>query len=299
MDGNSVSKGTEKTYTVTGIDGEKEHSVDVYGAITVSDTGDTVNVPKLNKVISGQVTEANYGEYVDLGTNWVNKTISLEDNETDKDDEVIKTDWRIFYKDPTTNKVYLMMSDYLPNSANSTIGAGLATSGTYNWYSSSSRTDLINRLNGTSNSNAWKNLLKDTTYMSNNGIEVKGAIDLPTYVASWNEKYPSNKLYTKTDSTGYYVGTSNPPSSYSINMSSTPGYNNNLYYPHKNNTNAYGYWLASPSAYSTNHVVNVIYYGYVDYDYYNHTDRGVRPVVILPSDIIGEYNSETGVWSIQ
>ena len=87
------------------------------------------------------------------------------------------------------------------------------------------------------------------------------------YIASWNKKYPENKLYKNTNSTGYYVGTSVNPTTTYITMSNTPGYQDELYYPHTQ-SNCAGYWLVSPSAYDYESEMFVFDNGDVSYTGY-------------------------------
>ena len=90
---------------------------------------------------------------------------------------------------------------------------------------------------------------------------------------------------------GWYVGASENPGSTDIGLSGKEGYNNTLYYPHKegiDSNKCYGYWLASPSAYSYRIVFCVYYNGNVDGHYYYNTYMAGRPVVSLPSNIINQ-----------
>ena len=64
------------------------------------------------------------------------------------------------------------------------------------------------------------------------------------------------------------------------------GYTNKLYYPHTSDYNScYGYWLASPSALGSVHVLYVYCNGYVNRNGYNYSTLGVRPVVSLNSGV--------------
>ena len=58
-----------------------------------------------------------------------------------------------------------------------------------------------------------------------------------------------------------------------------------------------GYWLASPSAGSTNGVHYVCYDGNVYDSFYFSTRYGVRPVVSLTSGISAKW--EDGMWKLQ
>ena len=107
---------------------------------------------------------------------------------------------------------------------------------------------------------------------------------------SWNKRYQSDKLYcNNTNTNGYYVGTGENPSSYHIDynvMKEKEGYKNKLYYPHTSSYNSTnGYWLASPSARTSNIVLRLYFDGRVSSDGYTNNKLGVRPVVSLNSGI--------------
>ena len=112
-----------------------------------------------------------------------------------------------------------------------------------------------------------------------------GSPTLDLYVASWNTKYPSNRIYTATNSYGYYVGTSENPTSTQISMENTPGYSDSLYYPHTSYWNSYGYWLASYSAYSNGDVYCLSFSGGMSSSNYGTTVYTFRPVICLPSSL--------------
>ena len=128
------------------------------------------------------------------------------------------------------------------------------------------------------------------------------AIGGPTvsmWMESWNVTYPSDKLYyNRASSAGYCVKAGGQPSTsdYSISdttMKAKTGYNNTLYYPHQSAlSNCTGYWLASPSANGTMSELYVWCNGYITEEYSFRDDRGVRPVVCLPSNVQLEIDSE-------
>ena len=131
-----------------------------------------------------------------------------------------------------------------------------------------------------------------------------GAPTLEMWVASWNAVYGNKlKLYTNIKSgTGYYVGTgSNSTTSDEQNITSvTEWKNNTLYFPHaaKIYSKCYGNWLASPSAYSTNHfLVYVDYQGFVGRSNYLTNALCARPLVHLKLGTT--LQKVDGVWRIQ
>ena len=236
-----------------------------------------------------------YGQYVELGTNLINK------EGTD-----FETDWRIFYKD--TNGVWLISSDYVPNSTNKASNLGLQTNGTYIVYSNVSRDDLIGRLDGTiaPEGTSWTQEIIPANLQSK-GATAKGAVDLPMWVNSWNNLYggTADELQISDNvegqnEPGYVIGKSSDiltKESTSINLSSTSGYNNTLYYPHKEGVeNCDGYWVASPSVYSAFYVLAVKYSGDVGRNNYEHSSCGARLAVYLPSNI--RFKLVNGVYEV-
>ena len=234
--------------------------------------------PAVDKTAAADLTKTMYAIWTCMIGETVNYTTSLNG--------VTLDNWKIFYTDQ--NYVYLILDDYLPNSAVNI--NNISKNGSYGIYSDS-RENLINAMITKSN---WSNLLKGT--LNGKSIDYRSSTDTniiawgsPTinlFVESWNVMYPSDKLYlAQTTSAmsdgykGYYIGDSNNPTSTSINMSGTTGYSNTLYYP--NTINCYGYWLASPSAHNS-YVAEVYRDGSIcDYGYHGNV-HAFRPVICLP-----------------
>ena len=242
------------------------------------------------------ITAANYGDTVNYTTTLNGQTL---------------TDWKIFHQE--NGYVWLIYGDYLKNAA---IPAGTYISkyGGYTVYASDNRVTLINYLTTKSN---WSSLLtgtingKEIDYTSSTEpkITAMGSPTLELYRDSWNAKYPNtdtyttNQIYTATTSSamsdglnGYYVSrTVNPPTSETyVEMSGSQGYPadstaDTLYYPHSGPltwNSTYGFWLASPSAFSTSYVMMVSYDGRVSWDSYGAPRFACRPVVCLPSSVL-------------
>ena len=204
------------------------------------------------------VTNANIGDYIDLG----NSVIGTEST---------SDDWRILYKDGET--VYAVLADYLPADQVPT-SAGLDTNTTDYPYGVWSDTDRDTLVNGLLNTTAWSNFT--------NGIAGATATGSPTaelLMSSYNTKNGTEIVYTD----------------YPTLDSSTTDYD--LYVPHTSAVDeCYGYWLASPDADGSDYVWRVRCSGFVgNYDYYS-TSYGARPVVSLPSSITAELVD--GVWVI-
>ena len=210
--------------------------------------------------------------------------------------------WKVFYIDG--DYIVLILADYLPNAAIDTTQTGFTDliistyAPTYGICSNYSRARLLDALTTKSN---WSCLLTGSingtpiNYAETTDINIwaMGSPTLDLYVNSWNTKYPADTIYTATTASamsdglnGYYVGTSENPTTKYIDYSLKEGYNNTLYYPHQETVdNCYAYRLASPSANYDEDVIGVSYRGYV-YHNKDYDDIAIRPVVSLPSDIL-------------
>ena len=227
--------------------------------------------------------------------------IGDEVNYTTTLNEVTLDNWKVFYADG--NYVYLILDDYLPNSAvSNTVKTTYNLANGYGNYcitSTTNKKDLIDAMTTSSN---WDSLLtgtlngKSIDYRSSTDTNVRawGSPTLDLYVNSWNAKYPSNKMYIakKTDMNdsvgwGYYVGSSENPKGIIMNVSNTSGYSDPLYYPHKTTYESCGgYWLASPSAFSNTGVMLIYCGGIVNAYDYNNSGLSIRPVVCLPASTL-------------
>ena len=226
-------------------------------------------IPTLEEV----VTKNNYGDYIDLGQSVVGTSATTDD-------------WRILYNDKNGH-VYAILADYLPNSNAAVAAAGFKTdtvndiSGAYNVYSSTSRQNLLDRLE---NEEAWKTLI--STALQNKGAKVRGATTGEILIASYNEKYGTSLAYTSYP----YLRTNPSDSSSSIDT---------LYMPHPGSSDyngCYGYWLASPNADYAIGVWYVFCGGRVYYGSYDNSSNGVCPVVSLPSNI--QVTKNGNIWTV-
>ena len=227
-------------------------------------------------------------------------------------------EWKVFYA--TTDRIYLIASDYVhyskltnayKNGAScyntsdypysyywASGGTSLETTGRQDeifmatGYTLNSSNDNSEPVSGLLNTNNWTDFV-DTNYAD----YAIGGPTLNMYIASWNAK-GYTALYTNTGTYGYYLGKSANPTTYIANMSSdTAGYGDTLYYPHQSDYyNCYGYWLAAPGAYFTNHIMDVHCSGIVRSNYYyensDYNSFGVRPLVSLKSGVTLQENSD-------
>ena len=148
------------------------------------------------------------------------------------------------------------------------------------------------------------------------GIEAIGGPTLEMWVKSWNAK-STLQLKTEYNSTGYYIGPTTTTESLSeINdeedsakggkdvevSSDTNLYSEgSLYFPYISIHNGcFGYWLASPSGGGANYITIVDYGGYIGDpggNAYSDYVNSVRPLVSIPSSLIGE-KDESGAWTV-
>lgn len=224
--------------------------------------------------------------------------------------------WKIFHckENSIYGKIFLIADDFVPNSIIPDIC--LTKTGTYKatWSDMSKLNASDSILNstltlfmGTGFDIAGKNYkgtvaaskLLNTENWSKfaDSRYAAWAIGGPTiemWMASWNTLYSNTDplFCNKTNNFGYYVGTTNNPSTDYIDkdvMNKKQGYNNSLYYLSEKSDGTRSYWCASPSSYvDTDEVgkrlINIDAVGWVGSDpvYFNVT--GIRPVVCLSPD---------------
>ena len=253
-----------------------------------------------------EITVANYGQYVDLGTSILPKTDGVITQKLEGDEQPL-ADWRVFHKD--SNGTWLILADYMPNSSFDVTSVGLEKCTTYPTYGVISHTSRKAVFNGLEHSD-WSNLIAESSVTGISGVQVKGAIGLDTWKESWNLNTGYTTLYTDTYSNknsgnmmadgldGYYIGNTENPTSTSYNLSSdTNGYGDTLYFPHKSGvSNGYAYCLDAVSAHGTEYVMVVRCNGYVNGYGYSTIGYDVRPAVYLPNKI--KLNTTNEVWTI-
>ena len=222
----------------------------------------------------------------------------------------------------TTDRIYLIASDYvhyskLTNAYKNGASCSNTSNYPYSYYWASGVTSLETTgrqdgifmatgytLNGNNqnskcvsvllNTNNWTKFV-DTNYAD----YAIGGPTLNMYIASWNAK-GYTKLYTNTNTNGYYVGTSANPETTNVYMKNTAGYEDTLYYPHQSvYSNCHGYWLAAPSASSADNISYVSDNGLVFYAFHNVGLYGVRPLVSLKSGVTLQENSDGTVTLIK
>ena len=209
-----------------------------------------------------KISNANIGDYIDLGNDVIN---------TDATKEVTTDDWRILYVDETTNKVHVILADYLPNEKIPE-GNNISKKG-YSVWSKNNRDELLDYLKDTTK---WSSLANGII-----GAEVTGGPTGEILMNSYNTKNETNLDYT----TGPTLDNAD-----------------SLYVPHnetviEDGQSTIAYWLASPHASHTNRVWYVTCDGNVRHNLYNYGYYGVRPIVCLPSEI--QASKAGNVWKVE
>ena len=218
--------------------------------------------------------------------------------------------WKIFYADE--ENIYLIADDYVPNTyaPNAANGTAIDKTGTYNIdfqtivdnsaYTGTADirtedervTKWISHIN--SYTSEYENM-KATAYLldtsiwsgykdSNNKAEyVIGGPTLELFIASYNDTHETDINYEVTSEVGYKVKWSTDTSfNYYIEGLDT----SESLYVIADDTNAWGYWLASPSARSNGYFVfRVFFNGRVDDSDYSSSYYGFRPLICLKSEI--------------
>ena len=255
--------------------------------------------------------------YIQADSNAVTKLTSLppeigdEVNYVTTLNGVTLGNWEVFYVDG--DYTYIILEDYMPNSAidtSKTCFNKLSKNGNYSIYvaENESGTDLEKRsylINTMREKSNWDELLTGTingrqiNQTRSENVFAMGAPSLELWKTSWNETYPEDKIYTKyaenlgtTNYDGWYVGFSENPdvySSYVASFEDKAGYDNTLYFPHKeefDSNRCFGYWLADPSAYVDYDAMRVRYVGYISTGSYHYNYLSARPVISLPTNIL-------------
>ena len=200
-----------------------------------------------------QLSTSNIGDYVNIGTTLLDRTIALQDSTTPK------ADWRIF--DKTEDGTWLILADYLPHSKLPESTGLTKGADSYRVYSDSP-SNLVNALKNTTE---WRALIAENSSLYNNSnIIVKGALTREEWENSWYK----NEEYGEPGETAL-------------------GNANTLYYSHKGiyDTTCQGYWLASIATEDTSVVSRVQEGNTLNRWYANADVHGVRPVIFIPNNI--------------
>ena len=243
------------------------------------------------------ITPQNYGEKVKYSANGV-------------------TDWKIFDNDG--NNVFLIASDYLENTKIPS-DLGIVGEGTYkvSWneliYSGAEdvKQEIANKYKlkcYPDNKNSMKavaslmDIEKWKVFVDTNVAD--SAIGSPTiemFCDSWNQKGYTQLYCNNYDSRGYFVGGNDKPSTMKYDISSNAGYNDKLYYPHKELTEdgCMGYFLASTVANDSGNLMRISSAGNINYRHQSVALEGLRPVICLKTSINGEWDKNKNEWILK
>ena len=298
--------GTEESVTITGLTEGTEYSIYVIAEDKAGNTTSNAVTAEIKVVTAADINQnpsEYYGEEVEYTpTNGA------------------PVGWKIFYADE--ENIYLIASDYVvntyaPNAANGT-PVNKTEGSTYKIYF----TDIANNSayigtvdikgDGTAEHpgedtrvKKWishidsftstYNNMKATAYLldtsiwsgykdSNNKAEyVIGGPTLELFIASYNDTHETDINYEVTGRIGYRVKWSTD-ASYSHYITGLDT-SESLYINDSTDTNAYGYWLASPCEFDGALMFRVNYDGGVGNRVFYIEDSGFRPIVCLKSGI--------------
>ena len=271
----------------------------IYGADEVPTTKPNSS-SEINAATISKDPQKYYGAYVNYTT-----TNTLSEN----------YQWRIFYA--TNSNIYLIASDYIsladlpatakgnkPANTNTEYPKGASFINIINDYTGNTsiaedmkwfNKDYFDK--GYSNTNAN---MKAVAYLldkaiwtdkfKGNGADyVVGGPSLDMVLSSYNQFTNQSNVYQAkaTNASGYQFSCDGGKKwEYYMEDSSKFLTQGDTLYSISSTNNVYGYWISSPSAAgNADSVMNVNYYGYVDYSDYHDTRFGFRPVVCLKSSI--------------
>ena len=254
--------------------------------------------------LADNITANNYGDYVKC-----NIDLNNNGNMTD--------DWRIFYNNG--NNVFLIAADYLdseklPTDVNmitnksfskysiywndnnvndvdaTSIKDDVASKFMINWisnYPDSKNNPNMKAISSLLDTESWKDLVKEIK-----GAEAIGSPTLEMFIASWNEKGYEKLYCDNSNSNGYYVGKTEKPTVFTVNLSN---FNDDLYFL-ENKDNVAAYWIASPVYTQNDHIACMFSSHAIYYQYYFREHIGVRPVMCLPENMIA--NKINNTWNL-
>ena len=225
--------------------------------------------------------------------------------------------WKIFYAD--NSNIYLIADNYVErnNLPNSTTESGVVTANKPNdgdsnnsMARSANIKNILGDYSGSSRITDSRLKLLNNDYFSKNYSSTGENMKAVAYMMdtkAWNSKFldsnkadyciggPSVELLFKSYNEKYKTAFESQASSatgYQIRKTSSDSWTNDVdlmlstsdpLYVLKSTSNAYAYWLASPSTYY-NLVMDVNFNGNVNYYYYSGSE-GFRPLVCLNSNI--------------
>ena len=310
QNGTLVKTQTSNSYTFTGLTAGTQYTIKVEAYDKAGNKGEKT-VTATTKTAGLGAGEVNKNPSTYYGAEVIGYTCSSQG----------VNKWRIFYADSTN--IYLIADDYIsyqyaPNGKN---GSAIYKNNTdwklsfdnvyidytgAGWINSNSKgKKWLNQFLGSYSSSTNKNAkavayMMDTnvwsTYAGTNAEYAMGGPTLEMYCASYKQTHSSKYVECQANSTGYQVKW-NTDSSWSYAISGLPQDDFNKIYINSDSSKANAMWLASPSAYDTNHVMYANCNGNVYASAYSSGNPGLRPLVCLKSSVQLKKVS-TGVYEI-
>ncbi len=230
--------------------------------------------------------------------------------------------WKIFYAD--NNNIYLIADDYIHyDYCPSSVNQNISIKNNNNYYLSMENVmkdyngseDITNiriqNLNSryfnylrTNSQTSTNENMKKVAYMTDTSVwkvfagqKAEYAIGGPTIemlFSSYNQKYGTTYETQVTNNNGYSIRKTSDDN-WSEKLDNMFNTDDNLYVSSKE---AYAMWIASPSNFNNQYVMQASMNGTVDYMFYHSDFYGFRPLVCLKSGIQLQEN-EDGTYSIQ
>ena len=270
----------------------------IYGADKVPNTKPNSS-SGINATTISKNPQKYYGAYVNYTT-----TNTLSENYK----------WRIFYA--TNSNIYLIASNYVSVADLPATTKGNKPTNTNTFYpKAASFTNVINDYTGSAsiaedmkwfnkdyfdkNYTSTNSNMKAVAYLldksiwtdkfKGNGADyVVGGPSLEIVLTSYNQSTNQSNMYQSRaeNSTGYKMS-DDSGTNWKFYSSSSSKYLTKVanLYRINSTSNAYAYWISSPSARNSYILVDVDYSGYVTSYDYNLTYIGFRPLICLKSDI--------------
>lgn len=209
--------------------------------------------------------------------------------------------------------VYWESSDYStsPNLTRTEISSNAISRYKLNWLNGKTITNTMYNAMAVAHlldTDAWKSFV--ISGGEEKGIEAIGTPTLELLKAYWDTKeYP--EFYIKYDSNvGYnFSSSNNPPTDSDVNLSidDSISYNDDLLFPHTGNTSyngCWGYWIASPIG-NFSFCLGYIYFGANGKAsignlpfYMSNAGPSVRPIISMPSNLIGDNEENYEIYYI-
>ena len=154
---------------------------------TFNYNGKTGETKEIKPQTIGTLTKDNYGDYIDLGESIVRTPATTDD-------------WRILYNDTETNKVYAILTEFLPETIRIPENLGLSQGKNGSRVVKGANSNVMTEaLRATE----WKQLLP-TDLQSNDKINVLGGAPIEIILRSYNEKHNTNLSYSSNNSPVLY-----------------------------------------------------------------------------------------------